>query len=38
MVVKELPLVPTRVVSDENGELVGLITIEEALTKIMEDK
>lgn len=38
MVVKELPLVPTRVVSDENGELVDLITIEEALTKIMEDK
>ncbi len=38
VVVKELPLVPTRVVSDENGELVDLITVEEALSKIMEDK
>lgn len=38
IVVKELPLVPTRVVRDEAGELVDLITVEEALTKIMEDK
>lgn len=37
MVVKELPLRPIREYEDEDGTLIHLMTIEEALTEIMKE-
>jgi len=37
-VVKELPMQPVRQVKDEDGTLITYITIEEALTKVLNEK
>jgi len=36
MVVKELPVQPVRSYTEEDGTIVNLITIEEALSKLLE--
>lgn len=37
LVVSELPKTPTRIVTDEKGTEYELITVEEAVTRILKD-